>query len=146
MSRKTEEINKSIENLSRIHSRLKSLADEMEAGNSLDYICEEMNSEITSLKLWIGMLYKYNGTSRSNAKVNASRENGKKGGRPPKFVTDLKKRKRELEELLNQLHNQNVKNILNDEYLLSEKIEDYNREIEEINSKLADYKAGNRID
>ena len=34
----------------------------------------------------------------SRAKVTASKENGKKGGRPPKEITNLKRRKGELEE------------------------------------------------
>ena len=46
----------------------------------------------------LGRLYSYNGKSTSRAKVQASKENGKKGGRPPKEITNLKERKTELEE------------------------------------------------
>ena len=45
-------------------------------------------------------LYSYNGKSTSYAKKTASRENGKKGGRPPKEVTQRKKRIAELNEVV----------------------------------------------
>lgn len=40
----------------------------------------------------------WTGTQKSELKATASRENGKKGGRPPKIITELKKRLFELEE------------------------------------------------
>lgn len=105
MSRKTEEIKKSISRLEEIQLRLSAgLNDSAE----LSLLSDNLKSEIENLKLWVSMLYKYNGTSRSNAKVAASRENGKKGGRPPKFITELKKQKTELEMLLTDLHNQEI--------------------------------------
>ena len=106
MSRKTEEIKKSILRLEEIQQTL--AASDGQAPENLNLIADRMKSELENLKLWIEMLYKYNGTSRSRAKVAASRENGKKGGRPPKFVTELKKQKAELELLLENLHSQEI--------------------------------------
>ena len=81
MSRKTEEIKKSILRLEEIQQTL--AASDGQAPENLNLIADRMKSELENLKLWIEMLYKYNGTSKSRAKVAASRENGKKGGRPP---------------------------------------------------------------
>lgn len=107
MSRKTEEIKKSISRLGELQKRLSTVVCS-EASKEIALISEQMKSELENLRLWIDMLYKYNGTSKSRAKVAASRENGKKGGRPPKFVTDLKKQKYELELLLKNLHDEEV--------------------------------------
>lgn len=133
MSRKTEQIKKSIERLEEIQSAFESLAGE----ENLISLCQELKSEIENLKLWIGMLYKYNGTSRSNAKVAASRENGKKGGRPPKFVSELKKQKIELEALLSDLHKQQAVAAFDEEEKLGLQAEKAERELEEIEEKLA---------
>ena len=109
MSRKTEEIQKSISRLEQLQVRLSKGCDNP---SELSLLSENLKSEIENLKLWVSMLYKYNGTSRSNAKVAASRENGKKGGRPPKFVTDLKRQKAALEALLEDLHTQEISSSL----------------------------------
>lgn len=106
MSRKTEEIKKSILRLEEIQQTLAGC--DGQTPENLNHIADKMKSELENLKLWIGMLYKYNGTSKSRAKVAASRENGKKGGRPPKFVSELKKQKVELELLLENLHSQEI--------------------------------------
>lgn len=133
MSRKTEQIKKSIERLEEIQSAFESLAGE----ENLISLCQELKSEIENLKLWIGMLYKYNGTSRSNAKVAASRENGKKGGRPPKFVSELKKQKIELEALLSDLHTKQAVADFDEEEKLNLQARKAKRELEEIEEKLA---------
>lgn len=133
MSRKTEQIKKSIERLEEIQSAFESLAGE----EKLLSLCQELKSEIENLKLWIGMLYKYNGTSRSNAKVAASRENGKKGGRPPKFVSELKRQKIELEALLSDLHTKQAVAAFDEEEKLGLQAEKAERELEEIEEKLA---------
>ena len=106
MSRKTEEIKKSILRLEDIQQSL--AACDGKTPENLNLIADRMKSELENLRLWIEMLYKYNGTSKSRAKIAASRENGKKGGRPPKFVTELKKQKAELELLLENLHSQEI--------------------------------------
>ncbi len=89
------------------------------------------------------MLYKYNGTSKSNAKIAASRENGKKGGRPPKFVTDLKKQKNELETLLTDLHNQQISAAVEEEDDLNSQTEKARQELDRINKKLSEIKNEN---
>lgn len=140
MSRKTEEIKKSIARLEEIQRKLsESPAAE---GEGL-LLCDQMKSELQNLKLWISMLYKYNGTSKSNAKVAASRENGKKGGRPPKFVTDLKKQKNELESLLTDLHNQQISASVEEEDSLNSQTEKAREELELINKKLSEIKNEN---
>ncbi len=83
------------------------------------------------------MLYKYNGTSKSRAKVAASRENGKKGGRPPKFVTELKKQKAELELLLENLHTQEVISSAEDGQRIDEERRLAEGKLSEVEEKLA---------
>ena len=134
MSRKTEQIKKSIERLEEIQSAFESLfGDEKNLS-----LCQQMKSEIENLKLWIGMLYKYNGTSRSNAKVAASRENGKKGGRPPKFVSELKKQKMELEALLSDLHKKSAVADFDEEEKLSFEAENAESRLKTVEEKLAE--------
>jgi hypothetical protein len=137
MSRKTEEIKKSISRLEEIQKSLEEgFTDEKAADSAL--LAEKMKSELENLKLWIGMLYKYNGTSKSRAKIAASRENGKKGGRPPKFVSDLKKQKLELELLLSDLHNQEIVSSFEDGQKLDEEKRKAESKLSEVEEKLAD--------
>jgi len=140
MSRKTDEIKKSITRLEEIHSKIYKIFND-ENVNSLDLVQQEMKSELTNLKLWIDMLYKYNGTSKSHAKVNASRENGKKGGRPPKAVTELKKKKAELEGLLDAIHSQSVTAAFDEEENLRNQAALYEKQLEEIEAKLFELKS-----
>ena len=142
MSRKTEEIKKSIGRLEDIQKKFYELADsDVTVESSACFpLCEQMKSELQNLKLWIEMLYKYNGTSKSWAKVAASRENGKKGGRPPKIITDLKKQKSELENLILDLHNQQVAASFEDEENLNSQIQNARLELEQIDKKLLELK------
>lgn len=137
MSRKTDEIKKSIGRLEEIQQKL---CENVSPEGEGTLLCEQMKSEIQNLKLWISMLYKYNGTSKSNAKVAASRENGKKGGRPPKFVTDLKKQKNELEALLSDLHRQQISASIEEEEKLTLQAERANLELDAVNQKLSELK------
>ena len=137
MSRKTDEIKKSIGRLEEIQQKL---CENVSPEGEGRLLCEQMKSEIQNLKLWISMLYKYNGTSKSNAKVAASRENGKKGGRPPKFVTDLKKQKNELEALLSDLHSQQISASIEEEEKLTLQAERANLELDSVNQKLSELK------
>lgn len=115
MSKKTENIYKAISHLDDLRNEISIIAkmakldvsneDSDENGRSerirhLENIEFEMNQDIKSLKFWIGSLYLYNGKSTSRAKTEASKENGKKGGRPPKQITEAKKRIKELEEII----------------------------------------------
>lgn len=135
MSRKTEEIKKSILRLEEIQQTL--AASDGQAPENLNLIADRMKSELENLRLWIGMLYKYNGTSKSRAKVAASRENGKKGGRPPKFVTELKKQKAELELLLENLHSQEIISSIEDSQKIDEERRAAEGKLSEVEEKLS---------
>ena len=135
MSRKTEEIKKSIIRLEEIQKTISSYDNENPENLSL--VAEKMKSELENLKLWIEMLYKYNGTSKSRAKVAASRENGKKGGRPPKFVTELKKQKAELELLLENLHSQEIVSSIEDGQRIDEERRTAEGKLYEVEEKLS---------
>ena len=135
MSRKTEEIKKSILRLEEIQRTL--AASDGQAPENLNLIADRMKSELENLRLWIEMLYKYNGTSKSRAKVAASRENGKKGGRPPKFVTELKKQKAELERLLENLHSQEIISSIEDSQKIDEERRAAEGKLSEVEEKLS---------
>ena len=133
MSRKTEQIKMSISRLEEIQAELYQNAE----GEKQILLCEQMKSEIENLRLWISMLYKYNGTSKSNAKIAASRENGKKGGRPPKFVSELKKQKIELEALLSDLHQKQITADFDEEEKINAQAQNAKAELESIEEKLS---------
>lgn len=133
MSRKTEQIKMSISRLEEIQAELYQNAE----GEKQISLCEQMKSEIENLRLWISMLYKYNGTSKSNAKIAASRENGKKGGRPPKFVSELKKQKIELEALLSDLHQKQITADFDEEEKINAQTQSAKAELESIEEKLS---------
>lgn len=114
MSKKTEQIYKAIATLEDLQNQISIInqlekskedselteAERAEKIRHLENIEFEMGQSLKSLRFWIGSLYSYNGKSTSRAKIAASQENGKKGGRPPKEITNLKKRKTELEEIV----------------------------------------------
>lgn len=103
MSKKTQEIRSTFQELGSLQKRienLKSQAPELEEKNSreIDEISFNLAQNLTKLEFWFNSLYAYNGKSKSVAKKLSSRQNGKKGGRPPKKITLLRQRKTELEE------------------------------------------------
>ncbi|MDO5767133.1 MAG: hypothetical protein Q4P83_05935 [Spirochaetales bacterium] len=103
MSKKTQEIRSIFQELGSLQKRienLKSQAPELEEKNSreIDEISFNFAQNLTKLEFWFNSLYAYNGKSKSVAKKLSSRQNGKKGGRPPKKITLLRQRKTELEE------------------------------------------------
>lgn len=103
MSKKTQEIRSIFQELGSLQKRienLKSQATELEEKNSreIDEISFNLAQNLTKLEFWFNSLYAYNGKSKSVAKKLSSRQNGKKGGRPPKKITLLRQRKIELEE------------------------------------------------
>ncbi|MCQ2592458.1 MAG: hypothetical protein MJ188_06695 [Treponema sp.] len=129
MSKKTENIYKALENLSLIDKRLEDCKSQFDSRelNDIEY---ELKQEIKNLNFWIESLYSYNGKSKSYAKKNASRENGKKGGRPPKVITDLRKRNRELEESIPQMkRKRDFSNDVAEVSLLDEQIESAEMEL-----------------
>ncbi len=109
MSRKTENILKLLDELDDIQNQISiinqlaksqgMIDEEAEAQkrHHLEEIEFEMKQNLKSLRFWINSLYAYNGKSKSKAKTDASKKNGAKGGRPPKQITDSKKRMNELE-------------------------------------------------
>ncbi|MBO4857628.1 MAG: hypothetical protein J5527_03840 [Treponema sp.] len=104
MSKKTDNIYKSIETISQLSQKLdeynKGLTTQGIQNRELEDICFGLNQEVKNLTFWFSSLYSYNGKSTSYAKKTASRENGKKGGRPPKEVTLRKRRIAELTETI----------------------------------------------
>lgn len=102
MSKKTDNIYKSIETISQLSQKLdefnKGLTAQGMQNRELEDICFGLNQEVKNLTFWFSSLYSYNGKSTSYAKKTASRENGKKGGRPPKEVTLRRRRIAELTE------------------------------------------------
>lgn len=103
MSKKTQEIRSIFQELGSLQKRienLKSQAPELEEKNSreIDEISFNLAQNLKKLEFWFNSLYAYNGKSKSVAKKLSSRQNGKKGGRPPKKITLLRQRKTELEE------------------------------------------------
>ena len=104
MSKKTDNVYGAIENISQLTKKLEEynqlLSAQGNASRELEDIYFGLNQEIKNLTFWFSSLYSYNGKSTSYAKKSASRENGKKGGRPPKEVTQRKKRIAELTELV----------------------------------------------
>ena len=152
MSKKTEQIYKAIASLEDLQNQISiinqlekskagaelSEAERIEKIHHLENIEFEMGQALKSLRFWIGSLYSYNGKSMSNAKKTASQENGKKGGRPPKAITDLKKRKIELEEnVLPELNREkSVTTDLERESQIDVQITEYENELFIIEEKL----------
>ncbi len=139
MSRKTENIYQSLDKLKELEERLSDLNKTIKS-RELDDIDFELVQEIKNLRFWIDSLYLYNGKSTSNAKKTASRENGKKGGRPPKQITQMKRRRLEIEELIPELeHKIKFAENLEEEKNLKNQIEELKKENQKISSALEQY-------
>ena len=91
MSKKTDAIYTAISRLEELNSRLPEISKDF-SGDDIEEIAFEIGRELKNLRFWIDSLYSYNGKSTSRAKKIASKENGKKGGRPPKIITDTRRR------------------------------------------------------
>ena len=142
MSRKTENIYQSLDKLKELEERLSDLNKTIKS-RELDDLDFELVQEIKNLRFWIDSLYLYNGKSTSNAKKTASRENGKKGGRPPKQITQMKRRRLEIEELIPELeHKIKFAENLEEENKLKKQIEELKKENQEISSALEQYSKG----
>lgn len=154
MSKKTEQIYKAIEKLEDLQNQISiinSLAksksgrqmsedERLEERRHLENIEFEMGQQLKSLRFWIGSLYSYNGKSTSRAKVTASQENGKKGGRPPKEITLLKRRVLELENIIEELNRE--KAVTTDgerEEAIKTEIQGYEKEKAEAEAKLLEW-------
>jgi len=138
MSKKTQEIYQSINNLSNLQKDLADFSKNIQ-DRKLEDIGFQMEQELKKLKFWIDSLYSFNGKSTSMAKKAASKENGKKGGRPPKAVTEAKKMIKELEEEIPEIEH---KLELTDNLEEREVIE---KELQEKKNRLSDLQSGLQI-
>ena len=139
MSKKTENIFKTIENLQKLQNDLAEFNKTADA-RELSDIEFNMGQDLKKLKLLIESLYSYNGKSTSYAKRQASKENGKKGGRPPKEITQGKKRLAELEELIpDQQHKLDFSDDSTEHLKIEKYIEELEREKSLLAVKLAAY-------
>ncbi len=101
------------------------------------FLLNELEQELKNLSTWFDLIYKYNGKSKSNVKVAASRENGKKGGRPPKIITDLKKQQLLLQQELNEIHAKKLATFdMEEESLLSQKEDRLKSDLDDINNNI----------
>ncbi len=100
MSKKTQAIYNLIDDLSDLNLQLQKIALMSSPQRELEDISFKMAQDLKTLRFWFDSIYAYNGKSTSIAKKNSSRENGKKGGRPPKKITLLKRRKTELSDTI----------------------------------------------
>lgn len=140
MSRKTENIFKSIEKLLELSKKLEDINKEFKS-NEIDEVIFENNTNLKNLSFWIESLYSFNGKSRSSVKVRASRENGKKGGRPPKKISEIRERIRLLENsIIPELEEQKKKTIdFEQEEELSKKIQAFSQELNSLNAENLNY-------
>ncbi len=140
MSFKTEEIRKSLAELKILQEKLEKFARN-NPSKEIDDIQFGIKTNVRNLETWIEMLYKYNGKSKSNRKIKASRENGKKGGRPPKNISMARKRILELENTILPELQDNLENCFseeNAEKIAAEKTS-YEIELAELKNKLDEY-------
>lgn len=146
MSKKTDSIYKSIEELEGLQKALEELKSSdlpEEKLKELDNISFGLAQELKTLRFWIDSLYKYNGKSTSQLKKTASAKNGLKGGRPPKEITQLRRRIVEIEtEMLPALEHQIVMADSNEELAnLKNQREMAFTEIVEARSRIREWKA-----
>lgn len=141
MSKKTQEIYQSINNLNNLQKELadynKNLQD-----RKLEDMGFKMEQELKKLKFWIDSLYSFNGKSTSLAKKNASKENGKKGGRPPKPVSEAKKKIRELEAEIPELeHTLELTDSLEEREIMEKDLQEKKNRLSDLQSGLKIYMA-----
>lgn len=141
MSKKTQEIYQSINNLNNLQKELadynKNLQD-----RKLEDMGFKMEQELKKLKFWIDSLYSFNGKSTSLAKKNASKENGKKGGRPPKAVSEAKKMIGELEAEIPELeHTLELTDSLEEREIMEKDLQEKKNRLSDLQSGLKIYMA-----
>jgi len=136
MSRKTENIYSSLEKLKSLQERLSFINSKLD-NRELEDIDFGLKQELKNLTFWIDSLYCFNGKSKSNAKKEASRENGKKGGRPPKRITELKRRRLIIEKDISELeHSLQLVDSNEEEGALAKQKEDLENELSRILEEL----------
>lgn len=116
MSKKTTQIYTSIDNLFEIQQKLLDIKTNLQMTeitndtekyfHEMDELTFLMEQNLKNLKFWVTSLYEQNGKSTSAAKKIASKQNGKKGGRPPKKITQAKQALAQIEIHLSDIdHN-----------------------------------------
>lgn len=160
MSKKTENIYKSISHLEDLKNEISIItklaenddgtsdeSEKTERIRHLENVEFEIGQELKSLKFWIDSLYLYNGKSTSRAKQNASKENGKKGGRPPKEITEARRKIREIEEneLPEMEKQKNLALDADEESKLDAEIAKANAELGELREKVGEWENRNHL-
>ena len=139
MSKKTKYIYDSIENLENLQLQLSQKGAETQA-KELEEISFRMEQELKNLKFWIDSLYSYNGKSKSLAKKAASKENGKKGGRPPKAVTEIKRKIEALGKEIPELeHKIMFTDIVDERENLEAELKEKQSQLSDLESKLKEF-------
>lgn len=125
MSKKTENIHLTIRNLQNLQGQLAEY-NKTAGVRLLQDIEFNMGQELKNLSFWIDSLYSFNGKSTSYAKKQASKENGKKGGRPPKEITLARRELEEINKVLEQLeHDYDMTDDTDKRNALENQMEDY---------------------
>lgn len=144
MSKKTDNIYRSLETLDELNEQLKQFCCYGSAdndGHPLENIAFEMGQQLKNLRFWFDSLYCFNGKSTSRAKKAASKVNGQKGGRPPKGISDAKKRLAQLEQIEIPEIEHSLK-MSDDEQLLQAlqgRLENAQTEAGHLNTQIAEY-------
>ena len=147
MSKKTENIYGAISSLEQLQVKLETYNKTLaEPSREREDIAFEQLQQIRNLKLWIDSLYRYNGKSTSNAKKKASQENGKKGGRPPKEITQLRRRSGEIDNEIISLEHDKIMAIDSESVRqIEQSIDCLAKEKEEILIKLSEWEQSKNI-
>ena len=148
MSKKTNAINECLDKLDGYQKSLHNIIEaSLEENRELSDIDFGLSQELRSLRFWIESLYKFNGKSTSVLKKNASKENGKKGGRPPREITAAKNRIAELDlDIIPSLEKQMMNSDSNEAISEFENaINDAKNELEELQDKVFEYKRSKEL-
>ena len=148
MSKRTNAINECLEKLDKYQMDLGNYI--FKSGNDdreLSDIEFGLKQELRTLRFWIDSLYKYNGKSTSILKKSASKENGKKGGRPPKDVTEARRRALELENtIIPDLEKEMMNSDSNEQIRQNEQdISKAKTELDECKNKIDEYKRSKEL-
>lgn len=140
MSKKTDAIYKAISNLEELNEKFADINKSLD-NRDLENIQYEQFQQLKELKFWVESLYSFNGKSTSNAKRNASKENGKKGGRPPKIISQMRIKAKELELVIQELeHHIRLSDENNEIRQYQSDLDTARNELEEVMKVLKNYK------
>lgn len=144
MSKKTDNIYKSFKKLDSLQNALENKNKDIQ-DRDLDSIQFEFKQELKTLKFWFESLYSYNGKSKSLAKKKSSKENGKLGGRPPKWVTSARRRILEINEnLIPELEHSIKLGDFENEDKLKNQLAEIQNEADMLNKKLLSWESSKK--